>query len=152
MRTKNIELIIETLIIFSGIIAAFFLGSQYQKNDHVSPWNILSQPDFNEIGCANLTLENTAKCLHNEQLKWYKYNISKINETNMQLKELKEGGGVCYHYSKWYYDNFKRLGFKAKEISIIGDPWGHRFTIAWDNTTSYCLLDQISEVKCVRIR
>jgi len=151
MKNKHTERIIQALIITSTVVASFFLGGWAKSIDYSAPWSVLGQPNFNEISCANLTLEQTAKCLQDEQSKWYNYNLSNINKT-LTLDELKEKGGVCRHYSKWYYDNFKRLGFNAKQVVIHGSSNGHVFTIAWDNTTSYCILDQIIEVKCVHMR
>jgi len=80
--------------------------------------------------------------LNSELKTFYNYNLSNI-DAEFTEEELKEHGGVCWHYSEWYVEHAKAAGFKAKTIILVGSPFSHEVALIWDNNlTAYCLLDQ----------
>lgn len=95
--------------------------------------------------CTNLTLPDTAYCLRDELRTFFKYNYSNVGK-ELTFPELVEQGGVCSHYSEWYYDKLKNLGFYVKTVSmdldLNSDPMlAHEIAIA-SNTEAYCVFDQ----------
>jgi hypothetical protein len=117
-------------------------------------------------GCDNLSLENTAKCLKKNLKEFYYYNISNVDK-ELTLEELKEQGGVCWHYARWWRDEFIRLGaklskdgdkyyieensskFYIKEVTFsIDNETSHRIAIV-SSAGGWCALEQLS-IDCFR--
>ena len=85
--------------------------------------------------------ETTAELLRDEVKEWYNYNISNVDK-DLTDEELKKYGGVCRHYSQWYTREFKKRGFKAKDIIIeLDENKSHMFSVVSDST-GYCVADQ----------
>ncbi len=144
MREIYYNLICIFLVVIVGI-ACFKLG--YITNESgIRELNIFSKPDNN---CSGLDLMTSSKCLQNELVEFYKYNLSNM-KTELTLEQLKEVGGVCWHYADWYKENIESLGFYAKTVTFdMNDTLLHRVTIA-SNMDAYCVLDQLN-VKCTRM-
>lgn len=91
--------------------------------------------------CTSLDLFNTSYCLRDKLISFYKYNKSNIGK-ELSLNDLKYQGGVCYHYSKWYYNQINKSNFYKDEVLIdVNKNTTHIFTIASDSL-GYCILDQ----------
>ena len=121
-------------------------------------YNGMIKTDSNELeykdsNCSNLDLLNTSYCLREELKTFYKYNLSNI-KTNLTLEQLKEFGGVCWHYSQWYFDNIGNNFYKEQvrittyENENVNE--GHKFTII-SNKEGYCTLDML-DVQCHRFK
>lgn len=110
--------------------------------------------------CSDLSLIETANCLKQEQALWWKYNISNTGKyldklysregEDINWTVIKSEGGVCSHSSIWYVDEAKKLGFYGKTISFFGNSSiGHEVALIYSkDLSSYCILDQLSQVKC----
>jgi len=116
--------------------------------------NILSKISFvvytndntNDTDCINLSLPDTMLCLKDKTNPIY--NISNVGKVMTEQQFLKEGG-VCKHYSDWYKDKAKELGFDAKTIVFsIDKKEYHQVTIVF-NSEGYCFADQ-QLIKCVQ--
>lgn len=137
------------LMITIGIISLFTLGfcaSQiYNKYDSI---NRLTSTNVKN-NCNNLSLDMTANCLNNQLKLFFKYNITNLDR-EMNLSELKELGGVCWHYSQFYYDNIDTTRFfREKIIMDTSNESTHQITIISDKT-GYCILDQ-TNYNCVKL-
>ena len=74
---------------------------------------------------------------------WFKYNMSNVNISfaDISLDKFTEEGGVCRHYSHIFKSIFEKMGFNTKEISM--PEINHRVLMVWDNSSNYCLIDQL---------
>ena len=105
--------------------------NEIYANDNLSiPNNSISE------GCENLSLFKTAKCLNRNVRSFYSYNISN-NRRALSFEDLKREGGVCFHWSRLYYNSGKELGFEAEEVYSDGHVWA-----VLQNETAECTLDQ----------
>ena len=96
--------------------------------------------------CINLSLEDTAYCLHNYVKSIYKYTKTE-DKLNLNLTELIKNGGDCKNWAELYSDYATDLGFETNNpIIFTGEDTAHTFTIMSDET-GYCLLDQRT-IKC----
>jgi hypothetical protein len=143
---------LEILIISLTIIAvagAFICGYLYNPNFITEAKSELSNIDNLSI-CENNTLSESSRCLKDYVKTFYNYNLSeKNNEYN--LTRIKELGGVCWQYARFYKDNLESLGFKAKTVDFFGNESGHTITLAWnDKLSEYCELDQLN-INCVKL-
>lgn len=123
-----------------------------------SPANKPEKPEgpisYLDPPCSSLDLIETASCLQGFLEPWYNYNISNARK-DLTLEQLKEQGGVCWHYAKWYQENLESLGFSVKNINFNGTDVGHVFTIVWtpelgDGNGAYCVIDQLA-VSCYNL-
>jgi len=112
----------------------------------INPPMLISQPEK----CTNLTLKETSDCLHKELTGFFNYNITNLYE-RLSEEELKESGGVCKHYSKWYASNMEQLGFTAEEFTFDVGEGRHKITIA-STEGEYCVLDQTLIPVCHNLR
>lgn len=131
------------LMLLLGVVVTLALSNYHSK---------FSAPIYNDkTTCSGLNLTATAFCLNNQVSFFYKYNISNLYE-NLSLDRLEKEGGVCWHYSKWYYDNIKKISnFSAEEVDMTLDKdYSHRVTIMSDQT-GYCILDQ-TVFHCVELK
>ncbi len=108
-------------------------------------YNEFSIPDYECI--KDTDAEQAVNCLHANLMTFFNYNYSNY-KTHLTFEELKERGGVCWHYTKWYIESAKKLGYKAKEINIkLTDDVGHVFAVINDKYT-YCIVDQTFKPEC----
>ena len=111
--------------------------------------NLLINSESN-TDCEGLSLIQASKCLNDEVKGFFKYNISNVNK-ELSLEELKVQGGVCNHWSEYYLNRFKELGFLGKEVIFWSKnkDKGHEIALVWDNNiSSYCILDQTNIIGC----
>jgi len=102
--------------------------------------------------CENKSLVDTSECLKDYLKTFYNYNLSE-KDSEYNLTRIKEVGGVCWHYAKWYKDNLINLGFNTKTIEFFGNDTGHEIAIGWTNDLrggEYCVLDQL-DINCVKL-
>jgi len=104
-------------------------------------------------------LERDAQNLNQELTSFYKFNISNINNSLTET-QLRVQGGVCWHYSDWYINKSRELGYYAKEISFHTSELGkteknytffsgHSIAVISDKT-GYCIMD-IRNYKCFKL-
>ena len=144
------------------VVVFFLLGvsiSQYIGIKQIDGWVVQKMPFFRSIpeteqdiidDCSNLNLQKTAICLRNSVATFYFYNVT--DEAYYDLKTLKEVGGDCYNYGKFYEELGKDLGFGSAlqyHDKIDGVIASHSWAILWDST-GYCKLDMM-EVRCGEI-
>lgn len=138
MKNESLYMIIGVLLFVIGYLSAMFVYNLPSNT------NLTSEVKDN---CDNISLFLTADCLNNQVKSFFKYNITNINK-EMNLSELKELGGVCWHYSQYYYDNINSNKFYKKMISMdIDEKSAHMVTLISDET-GYCILDQ-SNYNCI---
>jgi hypothetical protein len=83
-------------------------------------------------------------------MEFYKFNVSN-HLRNLNESELKDLGGVCWHYTNWYQAQLKDSPYNLKEVLIdINKTTKHKFLIS-SNTDGYCILDQFV-VKCFNFK
>ena len=91
-------------------------------------------------------LKSTTREINKEIKSFYNYNESYTGKYN--LEELKETGGVCWHYSQYAYDRAIEEDMYAKQVTILvnNSKWtNHKFTVI-SNKAGYCIVDQINYV------
>lgn len=132
------------------IILSFLVGLLVSDYTTKSTTNKLYEKNQN---CSNLDLVNTSYCLNEEMNTFFKYNISNKGK-DLNLSELKQEGGVCYHASKFYVDNAKELGYNSQIINFWDNnkSIGHSIALVYDNNLdNYCILDQKEIVGCIQL-
>lgn len=79
---------------------------------------------------------------------FYKY---EKNNANIMLteKELKEKGGVCWHYANWYKEQAKEIPVFAQVVMIRTGIDKHAFAIISDKD-EYCIADQLV-IQCLKL-
>jgi hypothetical protein len=145
----NFRLVITVLLCFEflclGIIGGALLVTYLPRHS-----NIISENSYKYTNCTDLNLSESAYCLRDRLLGFYKYNISNIDK-ELTLDELKEQGGVCSHYSKWYITEMEKNGFNAEYVVFpLNETINHAIAIA-SNSEAYCILDQRA-VNCWRMK
>lgn len=136
------------MIVLGSAGLGFFVSQAYNSHREIASLSFSEYPS----GCKNLGLEETADCLRNELSEFYFFNDSNTGK-NLTLAQLKQEGGVCTHFSRWYTQRFKEIGgFYTKEVSIDLTPEdAHRFVVASYNTT-YCIIDQLAPPYCQELK
>ena len=141
MKSKNILVSVMMIILIANILNLILLISAHEKIKNI---------EYQGKDCSGLDLFNTSYCLRNELALFYKYNISNL-DNDLNLNELKDLGGVCWHYAEYYDNRLKELGFNSKLILVnIKEKLDHEFTIT-SNEEGYCVLDQLI-VRCVELK
>ncbi len=142
---------IKNIIFFSLTIAlvlsSVFLG--YIAQDEIGSLirDIRDEDVTAPEECNNLTMRETAYCLNDYVNQIFKYKVRDDSE-NPSLEELKEEGGDCLNWAKFYVQHIEALGFEAKMPLIsTGNKTSHAFAIISDKT-GYCILDQ-RKVRCL---
>lgn len=129
------------------IVATFSLGYMTQPiiND-----NFLNRFTSSKV-MEPINLNTESLKMWNELREFWKYNITNL-KTDLTLEELKEQGGVCWHYSNWYVEQAKERGLYGKEVRFFGDDNGHSIAIIYDkNLTEYCVMDQVVRPVCFEL-
>jgi hypothetical protein len=131
------------LLLFAGILVG--LNKEELSRMTYAPIKELDQ-------CTNMSLGESAYCLHDFVLPFFNYSISDDND-NRTIDDIKRFGGDCHDYNSVIYANGARqLGFDAKEIIIgIGNKSAHTFTVMYDSS-GYCVLDQTNNPDCFMYR
>lgn len=88
--------------------------------------------------CANLSLEDTAKCFTTFIRIHYNY-IKQEDNPNRTIEDILENGGDCYDYTRILRDIALDMGLKAYKDNTIDK---HTFLIIEDES-GYCIIDQI---------
>lgn len=105
------------------------------------------------LRCASDDVIKSTNCLHQELLEFFNYNASNVGK-EMTFEELKTGGGVCSHYSKWYIKRAEELGFRGEYVVMYSI--GHAVAMITHhsnetNQSTYCLVDQTNKPVCNRL-
>jgi hypothetical protein len=120
------------------IVAVLLIGIGYSTY----PTKIVPQ-----LNCSNLNLSASAVCLQERLQPYYNY-ISTKDDPNRSIDSILKSGGDCYDYTRVYEQWAKELNISSQRIQyIIDSETGHIFLMIHDNT-GYCILDQLSVVKC----
>ena len=131
-------------ILLAGAI--FTIGDVIEYKNQVKEANKQLQADQDAKEKAYQALPDLVKdvMMQVEDVRtWYKYNESNIN-FSLSSDQLKEEGGVCWHYAKYYSNLAYNLGFHNLTIDIgpsKRDTW-HEFALVYDDDLNYCLIDQ----------
>jgi hypothetical protein len=135
----NLILIREMLLVVLLGLLCFLLGFVYYPMYQQSQIKGDYSMDDNCTYTGNLT--KLANCLENELSSFYNYNLSNTGK-ELNITQLKEEGGVCSHYSKWYISKSKYDGLYSKYVIIdTSKDTAHAVAILSD-IDEYCLLDQ----------
>lgn len=146
------------ILVIAGIIIGFSISQSFggSKIDEkikstiygdYTPKQIPNSTEEIKQNCKNLNVFESSKCVRDNLKTFYKYKIN--NEDYFDIETLKEKGGDCYNYAKFYEDIFIEMGMGAKAIYIEGGDMKHEFTIVFDEN-GYCVVDML-EIKCMVI-
>jgi hypothetical protein len=117
-----------------GFMLCFLLFAYQEYKDY-------STSGVEAISDCNGTLYETAGCLRDDLVTFYNYNLSNAGAV-LTEEQLREQGGVCEQYAKWYKVNMESRGYNAELVMMqIEGRQYHMVTIASDEE-GYCLLDQ----------
>lgn len=139
---------IKYIIFFCLLILFFLLG--HISEDYLTERMISYKPEETPCSQSFKNLDAAADCLNEELKTFYNYNAENVGKKLLSLKELKEEGGVCYHYAHWYCDMAEELGYHCKTASFSVGEYGHKIAIVSDDT-SYCVMDQDFPPKCYEL-
>jgi len=128
-------------IVFCSLIIGYSFNNAYSiiKNERLIEGNVLFglDTDISTLGYD----------LNKDVQSFYKYNISHIFD-KLSIDQLKEDGGVCWHYADYYVEKAKEQGVYAQRITIpTNDTFNHAFAVI-SNNNGYCLLDQVN-IECI---
>ena len=138
--------IIEVAVLACIVMFSFLQGFYFEKIYIKYTESHYDEPVFSS--CGNQSLIKTATCLNTQVKKIYSYNLSNY-DSKLTESELILQGGTCLHWSNWYADKAKGLGFNITYVTLpVGNIW-HRFTVISDGT-GYCSMDQ-TDFYCFRI-
>jgi hypothetical protein len=130
------------------VVSSFSLGFMFKPlyEDILSP-RFTSYKVMEDMDARTETFR-----MWNELKEFWYFNESNIRNKLTQ-EELKEEGGVCWHYSDWYVEEAKKKGLMGKKIEFWGSgEVGHSVAIIYDkDIDQYCLVDQTSTPKCNKL-
>ena len=106
-----------TLLILSALILGSVVGAYFTVKNEYKVKSLLFEQPKDMIIVNNITLEEEANGLYNRLIPFFKYNISNL-ETELTDEQLKNEGGVCWHWANWYVKEAERDGFKAEVITF----------------------------------
>ena len=143
-------------LILLGIIIGFsvYLGSVISDLNNTPEISVTSEIKLTEDQlrsegvelCRNMTVYDSAECLHRYVKTFYNYTIrTDIERTE---EDIRANGGDCHDYSKLYVRLAQQLGFNADSFAFHTPTKSHRIAVIY-NTEGYCILDQITALKCV---
>ena len=122
-----------TLLLFGSLFALGWVGNMYYHENLVGMSGIGNESD----------LFGYSRKLSNEVYGFWKWNMSNIGN-DLTIEELKEEGGVCWHYADYYFNKIvNETDFYVKKVRIkSNETISHEFTVV-SNEEGYCVLDQI---------
>lgn len=132
-----------SLILIIGILTTSLCFISYPILNEKYKHSLFDVEDIDETICENKSLKDTSICLRDYVKTFYFYNLSNLFEDN--FTKVKESGGVCSQYNKFYSDSLNNLNFNAKTIIINGEDLRHEIAITWTKNLSggtYCIIDQ----------
>lgn len=141
-RTMNICLVII-------VVSTFSLGYQFRPlYDEILSPRFTSSKVMEDMDARTETFK-----MWNEVKGFWNYNESNLR-VKLSEEELKEQGGVCWHYSDWYVKQAEERGLLGKKIEFWGSgEVGHAVAIIYDKEiNSYCLVDQSSIPLCNKLK
>ena len=92
--------------------------------------------------CSNLTIHEAAKCARDLTEPFYIYNMTNI-DTDLNLEQLKEVGGVCWHWANYYCDIGEELGYYTYQPMFRYDEDNKHQICIWSDDTGYVVIDQL---------
>lgn len=98
-----------------------------------------------DVFCYSESLYKAGKCLNNYIVRTYKFNPTD-DKVTLTPQELREYGGDCYDYTKFYQTQLDAMGFKTKQIKFPSRNYNgtqvyHVFLLAYSED-GYVILDQ----------
>jgi len=140
MISKLIKTLRTMLLIFCFLVIGWY-GHEIYDNNVVGLSGEGNESD----------LFSYSQNLNTEVNEFWKYNLSNI-KNDLTLEQLKEQGGVCWHYADYYVDRIlNETSFYAKKVRITStEKVDHEFTIA-SGKEGYCVLDQ-TKIWCFRFK
>lgn len=137
------------------LVIAFIILVSYVGGGDAKNIDFQDNKEIKEItleDCQDQTLESTAHCLQDYMATFYKYVVrSDIKRTE---EDIRQNGGDCWDYTLLYEDWARDLGFRVERVRLSSNyETDHVFTIIYDekNNNDYCVLDQLTEIKCVSL-
>ncbi len=128
---------IKTLIIIGIFTIAFIIFSIVQLVESKPTPNSM-QDIIND--CKNLAVEETAECLRDNVKTFFIYNESNVPRS---FQEIRNYGGICADWSKFYVNLSRSLGYKSE----VRETRTHAVAYISDGLYG-CILDQTAKVKC----
>ncbi|MFW6026208.1 MAG: hypothetical protein ACOCRX_07685, partial [Candidatus Woesearchaeota archaeon] len=133
-----IEITLILIIALSSFSAGLMLSFDDLKStfrENFKPSEVSESEEEIISNCEGLgDVERTALCLRDNVEPFYNYSVT--DERHYDLETLKEKGGDCYNYAKFYEKLAEELGYKATTDSYEGKEEigadGHMWTLMWD--------------------
>lgn len=151
MKIKKLMLILGTI----GVVLTILTGIVIYKVYKFPSMKKIPQTEQDIIeDCKDLDVIETANCLRDNVATFYYYNDSNLNVPlkDMDFEKLKNEGGVCRHFSKFYEKWAVELGFIAKHITQLPEV-AHGYSQIIDPIENdYCILDQNNLVGCMDLK
>jgi hypothetical protein len=137
IERENNRIVLVVLLVLLTFFLTFFIFS----------WFDILEKEKNQISaiyCPQGDIFETADCINEYVLTFYKYNISNYNK-NLTFSELKKQGGVCTHWAEFYCSIGNSSGYYTQIITFKteerGRYWIYHDVCIWSNSQGYILFD-----------
>lgn len=158
MKINYEALFVGALLIVSLVFTGIQMAPAYNK---FMEKKITPSGDFEDVkDCRSDDLMMTSECLRKQIMQFFKFNITNIDlyrsgkaiwQEKIDWDVIKEQGGVCWHYARWYYDRAKELNLSATLPYIKNNETTAHMVAIISDDDEYCLLDQINKPSCYKV-
>jgi hypothetical protein len=139
LDTMIVILVLALLVLAIPLVVAYFDNNNVPNN----PEEIIS-------ACDDKDLENASFCVVDITKTFFKYNLDNLDK-DLDFQTLKQEGGVCENWSKYYSELGEELGFRTRSVVVsTSQNTAHAFSL-WSSEEGYCILDQ-TELICVGLQ
>lgn len=157
------DLRIYFLFLLMFLFIGFLIGMQINNFLILEKWinpldainvvpKIIIEDNLTTTNCSNQTsLTTTVECFNNEYSKWFKYNYSQGD--NSDINYLKRHGGNCLSMTNLWNSTLTSLGFTTSPTYMFPSPLnnnsvGHVYLTAYNSIngslSEYCNLDLLN--------
>ncbi len=115
------------------LIGGFLLGMVFQ--DIYGNWTFVFPSEVENLSDVELASKEYTKNVS----EFYNYTLANIHK-RLSESELRENGGVCWHYADYYVKLASFDGFKAKKLIFPTSNNSSHAVTAIANKEGYCIL------------
>lgn len=131
----------KSLAIFGLILGGFLLGMVFQ--DLYGNWTFVFPSEKEN----NTSVVMASKEYVKNVSEFYNYNLDNIMK-KLSEQELRDSGGVCWHYADYYVKLASYDGFKAKKLIFPTSNNSSHAVTSVANENGYCILSNDMILGC----
>lgn len=143
-RISNLILIVSIVLAIGAIFVTHAIAQ-------VFPFENIEDEELPYSHCASNNTAFTANCLRDYVATFYDYKMR--TDISRSLENIQQNGGDCFDYAHLYKIMAKDLGYygHVARFQTSDSRYGWHAVAIMAGNDYYCILDQISPVKCVGI-